>query len=240
MSEIKGKPYLGAHEAITWFRSEHPLPTSRIIPMVIDAEHSIVRCEIYIDDVMVSAADVRGDGQKSLEKLETNAVRRALAFAGYGTISALANEDNEDNASDARISMITGQIEPETSRDMLSHHGGKKRVGGNRGSQQEQESPKQIQTILTQVTQKQKGTTIWYSFLTSSGHYASCFGSDIFVGAGYIAEHDWDRADKLELDPPIPATIVRNESGHYNIDLSTIPSFNPDWENFAREPDIPM
>lgn len=105
--EIKGRdgkqqPYLGAHEAITWFRADFPAPRSAIIPTV-NTETKIVRAEIFIDGVLVSSADVmntEGSG-KSLEKLETAAIRRALAFLGYGTVGALAAESDGNSENEA-------------------------------------------------------------------------------------------------------------------------------------------
>lgn len=121
LKSIKDKPYLGAHEAITWFYKEHPLPEGRIVPIIVDSKESLVRCEIYIGDVLVSAADVKGDGTKSLEKLQTNSVRRALAFAGYGTVAALAFDDTDDDSvqKQARASLIADEIPLETARNAL-------------------------------------------------------------------------------------------------------------------------
>lgn len=131
LMSIQGKPYLGAHDAIAWFRTEFPLPRSQIIVYIDDLENSVVRCEITVDNVLVSTADVRGDGTKSLEKLETAAVRRALAYAGYGTVSAIAQEDNPDTATDAQKAAVEQALHEKgmTARDMMNG-GKKKRVGG--------------------------------------------------------------------------------------------------------------
>lgn len=128
--EKVSKPFLVAYGAIAWFREDFPLPRSRIIPMILDAEKSLVRCEIYVDGVMVSAADVKGGDGTSLEKLQTNAVRRALAFAGYGTITALAQEEGEQHTEMTATAAIASEgIDPETKKAAISPSEGKGRVG---------------------------------------------------------------------------------------------------------------
>jgi hypothetical protein len=131
LMDIKGKPYLGAHDAIAWFRHDFPLPRSQVVVYVDDLENSLVRCEITVDDKMVSTADVRGDGSKSLEKLETAAVRRALAYAGYGTVSAIAQEGDTEAVSDSqRASVEQALHESGTSRREMMNGDKKSRIGG--------------------------------------------------------------------------------------------------------------
>ena len=103
---IKGteKPWLPAHEAITWFREEHPGATSRISTRIEDWELKIVVAEIYLrsdegEMVLVSTARSMGDGTRSLERLETSAIRRALAYLGYGTVAAMADDGEGKMAS---------------------------------------------------------------------------------------------------------------------------------------------
>lgn len=127
--EIKGRdgkqqPYLGAHEAITWFRADFPAPRSAIIPLV-NLETKIVRAEIYIDGTLVSCADVMNTDSsgKSLEKLETAAIRRALAFLGYGTVGALAAEadGNSENeaGTQAKVAQARQKLDTDKARKNL-------------------------------------------------------------------------------------------------------------------------
>ena len=124
------KPFLCAHDAIDWFRREFPLPRGQIVTHIIDIEKSLLRCEIFVDDILVASADVRGDGTKSLEKVQTNCVRRALAFAGYGTISALSYESDSqlDESQQARLAMDMEQMDKSSVRDSLGASGNR-RVG---------------------------------------------------------------------------------------------------------------
>lgn len=119
LKDLKGKQYLGAHEAIFWFTTEHPAPEGRIITHI-DFEHSCVRAEIYIGDTLVATGHSIGDGSKSLEKLETGAVRRALANAGYGTVAAMA-EDEDAARTEARAAMAGKDMSVEDAKKALGN-----------------------------------------------------------------------------------------------------------------------
>ena len=121
---IKGKggdkPFLPAYDAVAWFWAEYPAPRGSIIPFIIDIEQKLVRAEIRVDGNLIAAADVKGDGNTSLEKLQTSAVRRALAFAGYGTVSAMAHEEDYDEAkTQARGAEAAHDIGTDKARDKL-------------------------------------------------------------------------------------------------------------------------
>jgi hypothetical protein len=101
------KPYLPAHDAVAWFWKDHPAPRGQILTSITDFEQKLVRCEVYVDGTMIASADVKGDGS-GLSKAQTNVVRRALAFAGYGTVSAMAYEGDDtiyDESQQARLEM---------------------------------------------------------------------------------------------------------------------------------------
>jgi hypothetical protein len=113
LTDLKGKQYLGAHEAIYWFRMDYPGNEGRIVTHV-DFEHNAVKAEVYIGDALVSTGHSISDGKKSLEKLETSAVRRALANLGYGTIAALSQDDDEDAIkTQAKAAMKVQQLKNE-------------------------------------------------------------------------------------------------------------------------------
>lgn len=138
------KPYLGAHDAIAWFRNDFPLPQGQIVTTIIDLETSLLRCEIFVDEVLVASADVRGDGTKSLEKVQTNSVRRALAFAGYGTVSALAydSESQLDETQQAQMAMDMEQTDKGAVRDSLGA-GGSRRVGKSNNPAPKEAAPEE-------------------------------------------------------------------------------------------------
>lgn len=95
LEKVSGKPYLNPRNAITWFYAENPRPHGRIITVLLQSEPAIFRAEVYIDAACIATghASVDSSGQnersKTLKAVETSAIRRALANAGYGTEQAL-------------------------------------------------------------------------------------------------------------------------------------------------------
>lgn len=137
------KPFLPAHDAITWFRTDYPGLQSRIATRIEDIEKKIILCEIYIRDddgqyALVSTARSAGDGDRSLEKLETAAIRRALAYLGYGTVAAMA-EDSGNAAltaeEAANVAAQTAKTTPDEKRAMMGN-GGQKRYNSQSDSYQ--------------------------------------------------------------------------------------------------------
>src|SRR3972149_8763977 len=55
------KDYLGAHEAITWFHADYPLPIGRILTFP-DFEHHAVRAEIWVGDVLIATGHSISEG----------------------------------------------------------------------------------------------------------------------------------------------------------------------------------
>lgn len=109
--QITEKPWLPAYDAIDWFWADFPAPRGRILPLVIDLEKKFVRAEIYVDGQLIAAADVIGEADSTIEKLQTGAVRRALAFAGYGTTAAIGAESRgEDISGQARAAMASKKL----------------------------------------------------------------------------------------------------------------------------------
>lgn len=121
------KPFLPAHEAITWFRTEYPGAQARIntrIEQVEGMSNNIVLAEIWIraDDgkmELVSTARKMGDGTSSLEMLETKAIRRALAFLGYGTVAAMAADEGADRGlSEGEQAQVAASLQGQSVDDM--------------------------------------------------------------------------------------------------------------------------
>jgi len=218
LTKIQGRDYLGAHEAITWFRQDFPIPRSQIITFV-DVEARIIRAEIYVDTILVSTADVANpvdnDGNltsdaKTLEKLQTSAVRRALAFAGYGTISALAHEVEggkpyQDSASAARVAL---SLEGETVEDAKAQLS----PGGNTGKKTRVGSNNPItpvaDTIISHKKKKPDKGNAYHAFITAGGRKPTVYTRTMFIDAGWIDENDWQVVDEIHNDLDIPIELT--------------------------------
>lgn len=96
LAMIQGSPYLRAHSAIEWFREDFPIPFGGIRTQLISEKPIIWRAEIFVGDVLVGVAHaVENSKNSDFGKLETNAVRRALAYCGYGTEAAVGDDDTD-------------------------------------------------------------------------------------------------------------------------------------------------
>jgi hypothetical protein len=85
------KPYLAPRHAITWFYIDHPLPEGRVTTTLISSEPLIMRAEVWIGEAMVATGHANMEGNSNtLKKIESSAIRRALANAGYGTDQVIA------------------------------------------------------------------------------------------------------------------------------------------------------
>lgn len=93
--------YVPVHKRVELFRKDHPL--GRIVTHLIGGDPVSVRAEIYVgDDTMpVSTAHANEDGglknnrkDSTLEKVETAAVGRALAFLGYEIKQGIASKED--------------------------------------------------------------------------------------------------------------------------------------------------
>jgi hypothetical protein len=109
--EIQNRPFLPAHEAITWFRRDYPGAQGRINTRIeqVDGFPNFVLAEIWVNDgngkmELVATARKTSDGKSTLEKLETGAIRRALANFGYGTVAAMAYDDDPHDTMSAQES----------------------------------------------------------------------------------------------------------------------------------------
>lgn len=102
LDDIKGKPYMRAHSAIAWFREDWPVSEASILTTCIQTEPIVWQAEIWIGDrVAARAHATQTNVNKDHGKLETNAVRRALALCGYGTETALGDDDFDAETGDS-------------------------------------------------------------------------------------------------------------------------------------------
>lgn len=84
------KPYVNFRNAVLWFHKDHPLPEGRINTVQTSIEPTIFRAEVWIGDVCVATAHAGAEGNTTtLRKIESAAVRRALANAGYDADHAI-------------------------------------------------------------------------------------------------------------------------------------------------------
>lgn len=98
--------YVQVHERVTKFRADHP--KGRILTTILDGESLTVRAEIYfegnestIPNATAHASEDGGmAGRKSsaVEKTETAAVGRALAFCGYEIKQGIASREEMQRA----------------------------------------------------------------------------------------------------------------------------------------------
>lgn len=103
--KLQGKNYLQVAHRILWFREEKPewVISSRIVEK--DNQSVIMEANILDESgrIRASAHKMGKVGPKDLEKVETGAIGRALAFLGYGTQFAEDLYDEGDEIADAPI-----------------------------------------------------------------------------------------------------------------------------------------
>ena len=104
MMKVTGKDYLPALVRIMWFRDDHP--DWRIITEIVnnDDEKALVKASIYNSEGILVSTAHKTQSRKQfpmgyVEKAETGAVGRALAYVGYGSLS----EGDDDDVCDAPV-----------------------------------------------------------------------------------------------------------------------------------------
>lgn len=96
--------YVPVHTRIEQFRAQHP--AGRILTTILEGEPLTVRAEVYFDgsDVPNATAHASEEGgmagrkSSALEKTETAAVGRALAFCGYEVKEGIASREEVQKA----------------------------------------------------------------------------------------------------------------------------------------------
>ncbi len=111
LQQIDGKPYLNPRKATTWFYHDHPAPSGKIITNVVRMEPTIlVRAEVWIDGEMVATGHADPDGKSNtLKKIESSAIRRALANAGYGTDQVVSHISKSIGLEDGKNMLGSGK-----------------------------------------------------------------------------------------------------------------------------------
>src|SRR5918997_205305 len=95
-----GREYLPVSARLVWFREEHPDwgITTTPIEINLEKQYAIFQASIYNAEGKLMATATKMENVRGfpdfLEKSETGAVGRALAFCGYGTQFAPELEEN--------------------------------------------------------------------------------------------------------------------------------------------------
>lgn len=105
--QLKGKDYLQVAQRLVWFREEHPDWTITTEAVALDDKHAIFKA--WIQDTSgrtIATAHKREDQAHfgdCMEKAETGAIGRALAYCGYGTQFCADELDEAERIVDAPI-----------------------------------------------------------------------------------------------------------------------------------------
>lgn len=84
------KDYVGADAAVIWFYQDFPPPHGGIHTELLHVEQLIFKASVYVDGQLIATAHANPEGNSNtLKKVESAAVRRALANAGYSTKKAI-------------------------------------------------------------------------------------------------------------------------------------------------------
>lgn len=129
---LKGKDYLQVAHRIVWFREEHPTWQITTEIKQLDHEVAVVVAKIVNEDGAVLAMGSKLQTSKGfpggyLEKAESGAVGRALAFLGYGTAFAQELEENEEMP----MSQLADSPLPKKNSPIDEHLNGMKKVFSN-------------------------------------------------------------------------------------------------------------
>lgn len=119
MTKLQGKDYMEVAPRVAWFRSQHP--KGKITTEFLAAgDYLITQATVYDNDgnlLAQGSATVRawakGGAPRDIEKAETAAIGRAMAFAGYGTLQAGEEINEGDHLADAPRQSSNGRKESE-------------------------------------------------------------------------------------------------------------------------------
>lgn len=86
---LRGKPYLQVAHRLVWFREERPTWSIQTEFVELQKDFAIAKATIFDENSAIIAMAHKKEDQKGffdfMEKAETGAIGRALAFCGYGT-----------------------------------------------------------------------------------------------------------------------------------------------------------
>lgn len=89
VQDIKGKPYLAPAYRVIWFREDHPDWTLETELEMFEGKAAMVKAYIKNEEGRIISMGTKTESKAGfaafVEKAETGAIGRALAFLGYGT-----------------------------------------------------------------------------------------------------------------------------------------------------------
>lgn len=119
--QLKGKDYLQVAQRLIWFREDHPDWTISTEAVALDDKHAIFRATIQDAAGRTIATAHKREDQAHfgdcIEKAETGAIGRALAYCGYGTQFCADELDEGARIVDAPIEAKAAQA-PKTVRSV--------------------------------------------------------------------------------------------------------------------------
>lgn len=201
IQKIQGRDYLTVAGRVKWFRSDFPITGDAVgsIETELVSDNPITfKAYIIVNGSIVAtayASDNGGRGKQAkgrvLEVIETSAVGRALARAGYGE-----EDSEEDYLSDAPIERkLAPQAQAQAQGETRQH-------------------------VLKNITKGSKGEKEWMIANAENGDRANFWSwSETFGLAGYDASVDFNHTDDNELTPinPITVTFQRDGKGYWTI-----------------------
>lgn len=116
---LKGKPYLQVAHRVVWFREEHPKGRIETELLEKTENYTLAISRIINEDGFLLASAHKLVTKQSflnhIEKAETGAIGRALAFCGYGTQFEPELDEGEDitKLCDSPIEPAKKEIKPE-------------------------------------------------------------------------------------------------------------------------------
>ena len=209
----KTSQFISFRKATLWFHRDHPIPEGRIITEQISDNPIVFRASIYVGDWLVATAHANSEEREGFSKIESAAIRRALANAGY-------------DADHAIHEFVKSQPPGEAQRKLGS--GGQRRLGGN--GQQAVPPPEptasdappahgEIRTfdIVGFQTRQTRFNKPYYVLDAGHGVQVFAFNRDVFRQWGYTDANmkNWDKAGyKTGFVNPLPVSAVWEADGN--------------------------
>ena len=204
MIKVSGKDYLPAAARIAWFRHENP--TAAIITELLTVgDVSYVRATITRDgNILATAmktvtAFVRSDKDFGLEKAETGAIGRAIAFCGYGILQAGDDVSEGDELADSPQNRQKQAATPRNGKGKGNQSQAKKQTHEPTGHPDDPTTPYEhtiVQVDYLQSDEDNDGQP-FCRLILYNGEIAYLKDLDIIRALG-VATGNWKPGDKIK------------------------------------------